>query len=149
MSQEGIDKEGLNHVVHRRSKTKVTEGPTGRVKDDSWLPPSRSPACRQQQRMVGCFLKEVIKLMMSNLFYSFDNKMYHQNEGAAIGNLASEKLGKFGMKIFDRKFIAILKKAKVELSLYTRYVDDIMSALAAIACGVRWEMARWCSSQRK
>ena len=78
MSQEDIDKEGHNHVVHRRSKTKgsrpgitckaVTEGPAGRVKDDSWLPPSHSPACRQQRRMVGCFLKEVIKLVMSNLF---------------------------------------------------------------------------------
>ena len=67
MSQEDIDREGLKHVVHRRKKTKgvrpgitckaVSEGPAGREKDDSWLPPSRSPACRQKRRMVGCVIK--------------------------------------------------------------------------------------------
>ena len=76
---------------------------------------------------------------MSNHFYSFDNKIYHQNGGAAIGKLASEKLGKIIMKRVDRKFVAILKKAKVELALYKRYVDDVMSSLAGLDPGVMLE----------
>ena len=114
MSQEDIDKEGLQHVVHRRKKKKgsrpgitckaVCEGPVGRAKDDSWLPPSRRPSSRQKKRMVGCVLKEVYKMVMANHFYSFNNEIYHLDGGAAIGNIASEKSGKILMKRFDRKF---------------------------------------------
>jgi hypothetical protein len=43
------------------------------------------------------------------------------------------------MKRFDRKFLALLKRAKIELALYKRYVDDTLSALATLDPGVRWE----------
>ena len=43
------------------------------------------------------------------------------------------------MKRFDRKFLALLKRAKIELALYKRYVDDTLSALASLDPGVRWE----------
>ena len=148
MSQENIDSEGLSTVVHKRRNKKgtrpgitckaVSEGPDGREKDNSWLPPSRRPAARQRRKMVGCVLKEAIKLVMSNHFYYFDGKIYHQKGGAAIGNQASEKLGKLLMKRFDRKFLALLKKLKVEHELYKRYVDDILAALASLDPGVRW-----------
>ena len=78
-------------------------------------------------------------MVMSNHFYFFDGKIYHQKGGAAIGNQASEKLGKLLMKRFDRKFVALLKKLKVEHELYKRYVDDILAALAGLGPGVRWD----------
>ena len=56
-------------------------------------------------------------MVMGNHFYSFNNKIYHQNGGAAIGNLASEKSGKLLMKRFNRKILALLKRAKIELAL--------------------------------
>ena len=43
------------------------------------------------------------------------------------------------MKRFDRKFLSLLRTAKIELALYKRYVDDIMSALAGLDPEVRWE----------
>ena len=122
MSQEEIDKEGLQHVVQSRKKKKgsrpgftckaVSEGPVGRAKDDYWLPPSRRPSSRQKKRMVGCVLKEVYKMVMGNHFYSFNNKIYHQDGGAAIGNLASEKSGKLLMKRFDRIFFSSAEESK-------------------------------------
>ena len=122
MSQEDINKEGLQHVVHSRKKKKrsrpgitckaVCEGPVGRAKDDSWLPPSRRPSSRQKKVMVGCVLKEVFKMVMGNHFYSFNNKIYHQNGGAAIGNLASEKSGKVLMKRFDSIFFSSAEESK-------------------------------------
>ena len=43
MSKEDVDRDGLQHVVHRRKKKKGSRpGRTckaGRAKDDSWLPP--------------------------------------------------------------------------------------------------------------
>ena len=76
-------------------------------------------------------------MVMSNHLYSFNNEIYHQDGGAAIGNLASERLGKLLMKRFDRKFLALLKKARIELALYRRYVDDGSSALAGLDPGAR------------
>ena len=43
------------------------------------------------------------------------------------------------MKRFDRKFLALLKRARVELTLYRRYIDDGTKALDGLDPGVRWE----------
>ena len=43
------------------------------------------------------------------------------------------------MKRFDRKFLKILKKLKLELELYGRFVDDLTKALASLDPGVAFE----------
>ena len=91
MTQDELDDEGLTHVVHRR-RTKngrrpgitckaISEGPIGREKDKSWLPPSRRSLCRQKRKMIACVLKQVVKLVMENHFYSYNNQIYHQQGG--------------------------------------------------------------------
>ena len=149
LTQDEIDKEGLTHVIHRRKCINgrrpgitckaITGGPLERMKDGSWLPPSRLPARRQKKRIIACVIKEVIKLVMNNHFYCFNNNIYRQESGAGIGNQASEKLGKLLMKRFDRKFLLKLKKLKIELDLYKRYVDDVTAALASLQPGMRFE----------
>ena len=149
MTQEQIDAEGLQNVVHRRKKKTgvrpgltckaVAGGPVEREKDDSWLLPRRRPAVRQKRRIIACMIKEVIRLVMHKHFYSFNNQLFRQTKGAGIGNTASEKLGKLLLKRFDRKFLKILKKCRVELDLYGRFVDDNLTALASLDPGVRFE----------
>ena len=58
-------------------------------------------ACTMSQKHIDREdLKHVVhrrkkkKGVMFNHFYSFNNEIYHPSGGAAIGNLASEKLGK-------------------------------------------------------
>ena len=76
---------------------------------------------------------------MTKHFYSFNNQLFRQTQGAGIGNAASEKLGKSLLKRFDRKFMKALKKCKVEVDLYGRFVDDIVTALASLDPGVGFE----------
>ena len=61
-----------------------------------------------------------------------------QSKGGAIGNSLTEKLAKLLLKRFDRKFKALLKSLSIENELYTRYNDDILTALAALAPGTRF-----------
>ena len=82
----------------------MSGGPVEREKDDNWLFPRRRPAVRQKKRMVACMIKEVIRLVMSKHFYSFNNDLFRQTDGAGIGNAASEKLGKLLLKRFGRKW---------------------------------------------
>ena len=157
MTQDELDGEGLTHVVHRR-RTKngrrpgvtckaISEGPVGREKDKSWLPPSRRPLCRQKRKMIACVLKQVVKLVMENHFYSYNNQIYHQQAGAGIGNQASEKIGRLLLKRFDRKFLAKTGKLKVELDLYKRYVDDVTAVLASLDPGVRYKDGKMVKKQ--
>ena len=83
MSQEEIDIEGLQHVVHKRrykmgsrpglTSESIAGGPVVRAANDSWITPARKPTRRQQMRMIGCFVRSAIKLVMNNHFYTFDN----------------------------------------------------------------------------
>ena len=96
MPQDKIDKEGLTNVVHKRRKIKgkrpgltckaVSKGPVGRQKDECWLLPSRRPLCRQKRKITACLIKEVIKVVMRNHYYSYNNTTYRQTKGAGIGN---------------------------------------------------------------
>ena len=85
--------------------------------------------------MIAFIIKEVIKLVMEKHFYSFNNQLLRQTSGAGIGNAASEKLGNALLNRFDRKFLNTLKKCKVEVDLYGRYVDDVTTALASLDPG--------------
>ena len=125
----------------------VSGGPVEREKDDSWLFPRRRPAVRQKKRMVACMIKEVIRLVMSKHFYSFNNGLFRQTDGAGIGNAASEKLGKLLLKRFNRQSMKALKKNKVEVDTYGRFVDDVMTALASLDPGVRFVEGKLTFSQ--
>ena len=92
-------------------------------------------------------IKEVIRLFMTKHFYSINNQLFRQTQGAGIGNAASEKLQKGLLKRFDRKFMKALKKCKVEVDLYGRFVDDIMTALASLDPGVGFEEGKMTFSQ--
>ena len=71
MSQEEIDKEGLQHVVHKRiykigsrpglASESITGGPVVKAANDSWITPARKPTRRQKMKMVGCLVRYAIK----------------------------------------------------------------------------------------
>ena len=92
---------------------------------------------RQKRRMLGCLVKCVIKLVMKNQYYTFDNDIRNQGKGGAIGNKLTEMPGKLLMKRFDKKYLKLLVKLGIENELYERYVDDETDALAALDQGVR------------
>ena len=117
----------------------ISGGPKARTDDRCWLPPSRKPGVRQERKMVGCLVKAATLLVMKNHFYSFGNVIRKQRMGGAIGNSLTEKLGRLLMKRFDKKFKALLKKLKIELELYERYVDDVTEAMVALDPGVRFD----------
>ena len=152
MTQEEINHEGLEKVVHRRRFQRgsrpgltcqaITGGEVARAKDECWLPPRRRPGCRQRRRMVGCLVKAAVRLVMKNHYYSLDNIIRKQNKGGAIGNSLTEKLGKLFMKRFNRKFKEKLIKLEIKTELVENYVDDVTEALVSLDPGVRYDEAK-------
>ena len=152
MSQEQIDNEGLQELVHRRRyKTgarpgltckAITAGPAIRQADKSWLPPARAPDRNEKMKMIGCLMEAACKLVMNNHYYSFDDKIRKQVKGGAIGNKLTEKLGKLLMKRHDKKYLEKLSALGLENEDFARYVDDETEVLAAIEPGVRYDGER-------
>ena len=147
MKPEEIEKEGLTEVVHKRrfkngarpglTCKAITGGPATRNEDKSWLPPTRRPNRSQKMRMVGCLVKSACRLVMSNHFYSFDNKIRRQHKGGAIGNKLTERLGKVLMKRHAKKYLRLLEVLDIKKEMLTGYVDDTTDVLVAIDPGVR------------
>ena len=94
------------------------------------------------RRMVGCLVKVAIILVMKNYFYSFNNEIRKQKKGGAIGNTLTEKIGKLLLKRFDKKYKSLLRKLKVEVDLYDRYVDDVTEAMVALDPWVRFDLEK-------
>ena len=70
---------------------------------------------------------------MQNFFYCFNNVIRKQRNEGAIENSRTKKLAKLFIKRFDRKLTL-----RIEKELYSRFVDNITSALKALDPSVRF-----------
>ena len=146
LSVKQLKEEGLTHLVHtRRFKMDTRPGLTckaimggaaTRMEDESWLPPATKPGRRQNMKMVGCLMKYAIRLVMKNPYYSFDNSIWKQGKGGAIGNKLPERLGKMVMIRHNKKYLKLPTKLKVKNELSECYENDTLDALVAIDPGL-------------
>ena len=121
-------------MVHRRRFTKgsrpgltckaVVGGADTRLEDESWIPPSRKPGSSQKKRMAGCVLRSACRMVMNNHYYTYDNIITKQSNGGSIRNKLAEKHGRLLMKRHNKNCLKLLKKLKLELELFERYVDN-------------------------
>ena len=152
MSQEEINQEGLEDVVHKRrykagarpglTCKAITAGSTARQADKAWLLPNRAPNRTEKMRMIGCLIKSACRLVMHNHFYTFNNAIRKQKRGGAIGNKLTERLGKVLMKRHDKKYLSLLASLGLETEGFKRYVDDETDVMASVDPGVRFEGGR-------
>ena len=149
-TQEEISARGLELVVHQRRYTgstrpgmkcaAITGGPKARDENDSWIPPKRRPGCRQIKKMLGMAIKYMVKMVMKNHFYMVGNEIRRQRRGGAIGNrLTGEMCRNFG-KWWDKQLLSKMRKLKIELELYKRYVDDSGVFMKGLDPGVRYNI---------
>ena len=75
---------------------------------------------------------------MQNYFYCFNNVIRKQRNEGAIENSLTKKLAKKFIKRFGRKLMSLTRKHRIEKELYSRFVDDITSALKALDPSVRF-----------
>ena len=95
----------------------------------SWHVAEKQPTVQQKEirkKMITEAIRIILIYIMKNHIYEFDNKIYKQKEGGAIGVELTGTMAQIFMVWWDRKFKEISKEnAMLEILFYKRYVDDI------------------------
>ena len=66
-----------------------------------------------------------LRLVLKNHIFRFNNKIYKQTKGGAIGVGVAGDVANVFMIWWDRKLKSMLRQNNIEVQLYSRYVDDI------------------------
>ena len=75
--------------------------------------------------MMSFAIRVSMRVVLKNHIFRFNNKIYKQTRGGAIGVGVAGDVGNFFMIWWDRKLNQMLQQNGIEVQLYSRYVDDI------------------------
>ena len=89
--------------------------------------------------MIALALGSTIEKCMSNHYYSFGGHLHRQSEGGAIGSDLTGEIARDVMTLWDKQFLSMLKKLRIIIDLYGRYVDDQMEELPPITPGCHYD----------
>ena len=95
---------------------------------ECWNPSERNASDAEpdkKRKMLTEALRIVIKFIMKNHVYEFDNKIHKQSKGGAIGVELTGDLTKVFMVWWTKQFLSKMRERETALFLYKIYVDDI------------------------
>lgn len=75
--------------------------------------------CKQRKYLIRC-----LDLCLKNNYFWYEGKYYHQNTGVAMGAKFAPSVTNIFMAKWEEE--SIYRKPPKELSLYKRYIDDII-----------------------
>ena len=140
MTKDEIEQENLSRYCPERRKTQGRKPTiTGCAVNDNdeirygpWKEPEMCPDESTKKKMMATALKIVIKFIMKNHLYVFDNEIRKQMKGGPIGLELTGDVAQIVMAWWDKELLRrIREEDKLEVIMYKRYVDDIDTALRA------------------
>ena len=98
---------------------------------ESQFTPARKqiPNMRVRNKILGLAIGVMTKTTMSNHYYQINENVYKQLDGSAIGNDLAGEVARVFMLQWDKYFLKKLKKIGISLTMFKRYVDDLILAL--------------------
>ena len=145
MSREDIRREGLANVVPERKEE------TGREISVAYLcnrdnigkwKTARKPGVRQRKKMVALAVVEGVRACMSHHVYCVGDKTFLQQGGGPIGLELTGAVSRAFMWRWDRLYLEKVKKAKIQMELYERYVDDSNQVAVVPPPGSKYDVQR-------
>ena len=83
-------------------------------------------------------IETAVMVCMNTHVYSFGEDLYLQLSGGPIGMRFTAALANVVMKYWDFKWLELMKREKVMIDLYLRYVDDCRQFMPVINKGWYW-----------
>ena len=127
MPREEIAREGLTNVIPDRIEETGREISVAYLCNnnnvDKWKK-ARKPGNKQKKKMVALAVAEGVKACMSHHVYCVGDKTFLQQDGGPIGLELTGAVSRSFMWRWDKLYLEKVKKAKINMMLYERYVDD-------------------------
>ncbi|KAJ8028681.1 hypothetical protein HOLleu_30990 [Holothuria leucospilota] len=103
--------------------------PNEKIRWSNWEKPKHIPNYITLRKMVIFSLKYTMKYVLNNHICQYDNQLFKQKEGGAIGVSLAGDVAQTFMIWWDREFKEQLDQRGIKCLLYSRYVDDILTAV--------------------
>ena len=130
--QDELKELGLQRICPKR-KRKQGRPPTltGQAaanpsdRKETWQPGEAPKTEEERRKMVSEAFKIILKFLLQNHMYTFNDEKKRQRNGGPIGLVLTDAVAKVYMTWWDRKVKEKAMKEGMEIILYRRYVDDI------------------------
>ena len=76
--------------------------------------------------------------MMNTHLYTFNGKIYLQQEGGPIGLRSTCAIARIVMNKFDARWLEKMESNNIKIRKGQRYMDDLRAILLALKAGWRW-----------
>ena len=125
----------------RGPKPKITSSGIQVKKEDRfrlWESRRENPDKDAMRIMIKEAFKIALELLLQKHCYSFNGEIKKQEKGGPIGLDITGVVAKIFMCWWDEKLLEGIRKAKLNVFLYKRYVHDINAFVEVVKPGMRW-----------
>ena len=125
----------------RGPKPKITSSGTEVNKDKRfrlWNRRKEIPDGNTMRITIREAFKVALELLLQKHCYRFNGEIKKQEKGGPIGLDITGIVAKIFMCWWDDRLMEGIKKAKLDVFLYKRYVDDINACVEVVKPGMRW-----------
>ena len=106
--------------------------------EENWIFPSVTYTQLEKKMMIATIIQIVVLVMMSTHVYSFDGKIFLQQEGGPIGLRSTCAVARVVMNEWDMAWLERMESNNIVIRKGERYMDDLRVFLRAIKPGWRW-----------
>ena len=89
----------------------------------------------QINQLLGCLCSKSVRTVMENHYFTLGGQIYKQTDGGSTGVDMTVEIAGIYMLVWDLAFLTKLKQMGIKLSVYKRYVDDIVIVMRMIEAG--------------
>ena len=115
---------------------KITKDGVSKV-EPKWKE-AKTPTPEQKIIMISKLMEKAVLTSMKNHVYRFDGKVYKQEDGGPIGDELAQAVARMVMLWWDRQFIGLCDRLKIDMLMYMRYVDDTNKVIVPPPVGTRF-----------
>ena len=113
----------------------LTVGGEGFDEDSKWGNVGKQLPSLIQRRIISKVIEVAVIICMGTHVYSFGEKIFLQCKGGPIGMRFTASLANLIMKIWDQKWLELLRREGINHLMYVRYVDDCRLVVPLITKG--------------
>ena len=126
---------------HPGMTTKEVRGPLQEEKDwekSLFLQPTRRATVEEKKIILSICVEQGLLAAMEGHLFVWHKNVMKQEEGLGIGSDLTRAVARLVMLDWDQKFLNLAQENKLKYHMYSRYVDDTVNGVEALAPGMRW-----------
>ena len=105
---------------------------------EQWIFPNVVLSREDKRKILAAVVRIAVEVLFSTHLYTFGGKTFLQKKGGPIGLRATCAIARLAMSMWDKAWLTMVDRLKLEIEEYLRYMDDGRIFMHQIKRGWRW-----------